>query len=215
MNKFIKLISEAFAAELAATKAAYAGYDPFAGHTEDDHSSGKSYFITPDDSTYLVPDGIKVLAEETPDDVTRIIKVGFTATWDDPQEPAYLNESGHKWTAPCGKFVCTNIVEPFNGHHELKVRRSKHGELQFFGIEGEWVAEEEGVEYATVILNKENGVWLLATAFPGPASSHNDPEKMEELAKREYIDFSIVSEEYPDADLDHVQILEKEAFRNL
>jgi len=215
-NPFIAAITAAFSTELSAAKRKYPGYDPFKDHIMESHPEGKSYFL-PAVEGYLRPDGgVQIVSETTPDPNTRILTLRFTAEYYDPDEEGLAGlagpESGYIWTARCGRFV-TTVPNP-DGNQTLEVKvRPGHGELQFFGRSSEWTTEEENSAEATVILAKEDGQWLLATAFPGPASAHNDPDIMEALSKKEYIDTDML----PDGanDTSHVQLKSDEEFDKL
>jgi hypothetical protein len=206
MHKFIEAIKSLFATELAATEAAYSGYDPFKDHYEHHHKAGKSYFLDNGGNDFGEPVA-EVLNTETPDENTKLVEVGFT--WPDPEEPIERPHvrSWDPWVCkPIGFFCTTEDTGPWAA---LKIRPN-HDELQFHGRKSEWTLKETEAYTATVVLRKENGVWLLATAFPGPASVHNDEELMKKLSKVENLDWETAH--YDGADTSHVILLSDEEF---
>lgn len=209
MHKFIEAIKRLFSTELAATTAAYKDYDHFEGHYEHDHKEGKSYFLDHGGNEFGDPMA-EIISTETPDENTKIITVGFT--WPDPEEP-FERPRKRSWD-PCvckavGIFCITEDTGPWAA---LKIRLN-HNELQFYGRKSEWTLTETEAYTATVVLQKEKGAWLLATAFPGPASVHNDEALMKKLSKVENLDWETAH--YAGADTSHVILVPDAEFDSI
>ena len=213
MSNLIEAIERLFHSEYSATKAKYGDYNPFAGHSEDDHKEGKSYFFSDIDRGFGNEFGDAeaiILSETMPDPNTRIVTVGFE--WPDPDEP-FEREHVKTWERyiDIGNYAITMDEYP---QAELKIRPSpNHGDLQFFGRKEEWRLMETATTTATVILSREGGKWLLATAFPGPASAHNSPELMKKLQGKEILNQEVALREK--ADTTHVILLSNEEFDKL
>jgi hypothetical protein len=206
-NPFTDAIKRAFSAEMAATSAAYSGYDPFKDHYEHNHPNGKSYFFESGGNEFGDPKAV-ILSTDEPDENTKLITVGFE--WPDPDEP-FERPPVQSWEReqPIGRFVVTRDNDGFVC---LKIREN-HEELQFFGRRSEWHLDEEDACIATVVLNKENGVWLLATAFPGPAGVHNDQKIMKKLSAVKYL--TAINAINEGANTSHVILKSDEDFENL
>ena len=206
-NPFTDAIERAFPVEMAATAAAYSGYDPFKDHYEENHPKGKSFFFASGGSEFGGPKAV-VLSAEEPDENTKLITVGFE--WPDPDEP-FERPRVQSWELcqPIGRSVVTRDND---GFAHLKIHKN-HGELQFFGRKSEWHLDEEDACTATVVLNKENGVWLLASAFPGPAGVHNNQDTMKRLSMVKGL--RAIDAICEGADVSHVILKSDEDFEDL
>lgn len=204
-STFIEAIKYLFANEYRATLAAYKGkYDPFNGHREHDHKEGKSYFL---ENGYGDEEAdAKIISTEEPDESTKLVTVGFE--WRDPDEPFERPRvKSSDGIYHIGSFVVTRGDQ----FAPLKVREN-HEELQFFGRKSDWWLDEEDAFTATVVLNKENGVWLLATAFPGPAGVHNNQDTMKSLKEKEKTWLDCGTALAAGADTSHVILLSDKEF---